>query len=127
MDARAIYRLLWGYSPEQLARGEADQLVKYLESSELDVRVLAFDNLRRITGVMLLYRPERKADQNRGSITKWKEKLKAGEIAYKALPSPFSERRPAEKPASATPDRPVVRPATPIPAPAPPAAEPPPE
>ncbi len=104
-SSKTIYRLLWGYSPEQLASNSAKDLVSLLESPEMDLRVLASDNLRRITGAQLLYRPERRPDENKVPITKWKERLKEGSIAYKALPAPVSEHKPAEKPAAAGGDK----------------------
>jgi hypothetical protein len=102
-QASAIYRLLWGYSPEQLADIGAAELVDLLESPDVDVHMLAADNLRRITGTMQNYRPEKRPDENRLSINKWKDRLKDGTIAYKFPPAPFMERVPlAEKPAAAT-------------------------
>ena len=95
--AESLYRLLWGYSPEQLARGEDQQLVKFLESPDMDIRVVTFDNLRRITGVLLLYRPERRVEQNKLAIQKWKERLKEGGIVYKVQPSPLPQRTPLER------------------------------
>ena len=51
--------MLWGYSIEQLQAGAAAQLVKYLDSEDLDFRVLSFWNLNRIAGARAhYYRPE---------------------------------------------------------------------
>ena len=58
VDSKELYRLLWGYSEEQLAQGAAGQLVKLLEHEQMDLRVLAFNNLVAITGVFGTYRPE---------------------------------------------------------------------
>jgi hypothetical protein len=96
-QGKAIYRLLWRYSPEQLADIGAAELVDFLESPDVDIRVLASDNLRRITGALNNYRPERRPDENKLSINKWKDRLKdtaAMPIAYKTEPSPFMERIP---------------------------------
>jgi len=92
-----LYRLLWNYSPEQLARGEAETLVKFLESPDMDIRVVTFDNLRRITGVLMLYRPERRVEQNKLAVQKWKERLKGGGIVYKVQPSPLPDRKPLDR------------------------------
>lgn len=92
-----LYRLLWNYSPEQLARGEAETLVKALESPDMDIRVVTFDNLRRITGALMLYRPERRVDQNKLAVQKWKERLKEGGIIYKVQPSPLPDRKPLDR------------------------------
>jgi hypothetical protein len=96
----AIYRLLWGYSIDQLADVGAAELVDLLESPDMDIRVLAADNLRRITGALQSYRPEKRPDENKLSINRWKGSLKAKAIVYKSEPAPFMDRFPlAEKPA----------------------------
>lgn len=97
MDASLLYRLLVGYSPEQLATDGAAELVDALEHPELDVRVLAFDNLWRITGAMFNYRPERKPDMNRTAVLRFRERLKDGSLVYKVAPSPLPERKPLGK------------------------------
>lgn len=97
MDAALLYRLLVGYSPEQLAADGANELIESLEHPELDVRVLAFDNLWRITGAMFNYRPERKPELNRTAVLRFRERLKEGSLAYKAIPSPLPERKPLTK------------------------------
>ena len=42
-EAPKLYRMLWGYSPQQLQGGDAEQLVKYLNEDSLYVRVMAFE------------------------------------------------------------------------------------
>src|SRR5678815_208753 len=74
--ADAIYRLLWGYSAYQLADIGAAELVDALEAPDVEIRVLASDNLRRITGAMGGYRPEKRVDENKAAIIKWKDRLK---------------------------------------------------
>jgi hypothetical protein len=69
--------------------------VKALESNETDVRVVALDSLRRITGLMLMYRPEKQLASNATSIQKWKEKLKDNLITNRLPPSPLNEYKPA--------------------------------
>ena len=50
-----LYRMLWGYSAEDVADGVMNKLVEYLNNDEwLDFRVLAFQNLHDITGKMLV-------------------------------------------------------------------------
>ena len=100
-QAKALYRLLWGYSREQLADIGSAELVDLLDSPDVDVRVLAIDNLRRITGTMQNYRPEKRPDENKLSINTWRGRLKGGTIDYKVEPAPFMERVPlTEKPAA---------------------------
>ena len=101
-QGKDIYRLLWGYSPEQLAETGGAQLVEYLESPDMDIRVLASENLKRITGSPQSYNPMKRPDENKLSINKWKERVKDGTIAYKTPPAPFMDRVPltVDKPAA---------------------------
>ncbi|MCO6454165.1 MAG: hypothetical protein J5I93_02515, partial [Pirellulaceae bacterium] len=81
--AAILYRLLWGFHPDQLQAGEAAKLVDYLEHPEMDVRVVAFQNLKWITGgVTLLYRPEAQVSDERSKLLRWRERLEAGEIRW---------------------------------------------
>ena len=59
----------------------------------MDVRVLAIDNLNRITGTMHLYNAAQSPEKSRPRILKWQDLLKAGTIAYTSAtkPSPFAE------------------------------------
>jgi hypothetical protein len=84
--ADELFRMLWGYSPDQLANGSAAQLVSYLEAEDLDTRVLAFENLYRITGAKLLYLPQAPITTRRSSVRRWEERLKSGEIVYRDPP-----------------------------------------
>lgn len=98
-DGRDLYRMLWGFSPDQLEKGAAAQLVKFLEHDQMDIRVLAFHNLVAITGAQEFYRPERSPTQMRAAIQNWKERLAKGGIAYKQLPSPIEGYKPIAQPA----------------------------
>jgi hypothetical protein len=79
-DAKLLYRMLWGYTADQLVGGEAQNLVDALNSESLDIRVLSFWNLQHITGVSLFYRPEYPEAKRRSSLTKWRERLNDGKI-----------------------------------------------
>ena len=48
-DGDELYRMLWGYSREDLVNGAAARLVDLLDNDTLAFRVLAFHNLRMIT------------------------------------------------------------------------------
>ena len=48
-DGSQLYRFLWGFSPQQLADGDAATLVE-AQRSAMDIRVLAYENLNRIVG-----------------------------------------------------------------------------
>jgi hypothetical protein len=93
-DAKDIYRLLWGFSEEQLAAGAAGQLVKFLESDQMDIRVLAHVNLVAVTGVPGFYRPERSPAQMKTAIQNWRDRKDKGQIVYKLPPSPLDVYRP---------------------------------
>jgi len=93
-DAIHIYRLLWGFTDEQLNAGAAAQLVKFLEHDQLDIRVLAHENLIAITGPLGYYRPERSVSQNKPAIQNWKDRQSKGGIVYKTAPTPLDDYKP---------------------------------
>lgn len=79
-DGEELYRMLWGYSDEDLAAGADKKLVSLLSHDSLDYRVLAFWNLREITGKGLNYRPEYTSARRQQSVRRWQERANAGEI-----------------------------------------------
>jgi hypothetical protein len=83
-DFEVLYRLLYGFSEQQLSAGAARDLVTWLRSSLMEVRILAFENLRRITGRNYLYRPERDPNQQRKPLQDWENALNRGEITYRS-------------------------------------------
>jgi hypothetical protein len=112
-DANDLYRMLWGYSEEQLPKGAAEQLVRYLESDQMDIRVLAYLNLTSITGASNFYRPERPPAQMKVAIQNWKDRRDKGAIAYRMPPSPLDTYKPMAAPAAelrgGTPGTPAPR------------------
>ena len=79
-DAKSLYRMLWGYTADQLKADEAGKLVDDLNHDSLDIRVVSFWNLQNITGMSLFYRPEYTVAKRKAAVTKWREKLNAGKI-----------------------------------------------
>ncbi|MBI1903863.1 MAG: hypothetical protein HYS13_22395 [Planctomycetia bacterium] len=80
-DGDELFRMLWGYSNEQLTmEGQAQKLVDYLEHPNLDFRVLAINCLRDITGTTGSYRLT--ATDQRSSVRSWKQKLDSGQIVH---------------------------------------------
>ncbi|HET6884281.1 MAG TPA: hypothetical protein VFI31_29280, partial [Pirellulales bacterium] len=79
-----LYRMLWGYTAEQLRDGAAAQLVEWLDAPELDFRVLSFWNLHHITGLGLYYQPADPEKQRRSAIQRWKQKLESGLLVPKS-------------------------------------------
>jgi hypothetical protein len=77
----ALYRMLWGYSPDQLEAGDAKRLVEYLSHDDLEFRVLGLWNLHQITGLFIAgYRPEWSEDKRRKGAAAWRQRLESGRI-----------------------------------------------
>lgn len=79
-DGDKLFRLLRGYSPQQLRDGAANQLVADLDNEAVDMRVLSFWNLHQITGEMNAYRADHTAARRKPAVQKWREQLEAGQI-----------------------------------------------
>ncbi len=102
-----LYRMLWGYTESDFANGEAAKLVAALDSESLAHRVLAFQVLKELTGLVLSYRPDMPANQRKAAIQRWKEKLDAGELRIGgAEPKPARPAPSAEPPAPTLPASP---------------------
>jgi hypothetical protein len=83
-----LYRMLWGYSNSGLNNnGEAAQLVKFLESEDLDFRVLSHWNLKKITGKGLTYQPHYSELKRKQLVKRWQKLLASGEIEHKIPPA----------------------------------------
>jgi len=85
-DAQPLYRMLWGYSSQQLADGGAEALVDALDHDSSDFRIAAIENLKAITGTPSLYLPYFSEAQRRVPVFRWREKLDQGQIQYAELP-----------------------------------------
>ncbi len=83
-DAQTLFRLLWGYSNEDLKRGEDAKLVDGLDNSSLDIRVLSFWNLQNITGSKLNYLAGEPTAARRTAVKAWKDRLRQGKIVTKS-------------------------------------------
>lgn len=66
-----LYELLWKFDSKELPAEAARQLVQYLDDPLLPSRVLAFQNLNRITGKGYYYRPEENEVERKASIQRW--------------------------------------------------------
>ncbi len=87
-EGKELYRMLWGYTNEQLQEGADREVVTYLEGDSLDLRVVAFDTLHRITGTTFLYRPDRSPKTQRVPIRKWRHAASEGKIRHRRPPRP---------------------------------------
>ncbi|HEY2147285.1 MAG TPA: hypothetical protein VGH32_05065, partial [Pirellulales bacterium] len=86
-DGDELYRMLWGFSKEEVAAGAAAKLIDYLDHDSMDMRVLAFYNLRQIVGAggpESYYRPEQPAAVRQQSIRRWRERFKEGLLGVKS-------------------------------------------
>lgn len=107
-DAAVLTRLIWGFSPEDLEKGGATQLVKHLKHEEMDVRVLTFLTLIDITGAQEFYRPEKKPELNAAAIRNWENRLEKGSITHKSPPTPLESYKPLPKGAGLEAPRPAA-------------------
>ncbi|MFV1967256.1 MAG: hypothetical protein ACC628_17650 [Pirellulaceae bacterium] len=96
-DSDDFFRMLWGYSAEQLESGEAENLVGFLEHNSMIARVLALENLRRITGKTLQFRPEETPGQERSKVARWRRDLEDGFVRYKNRPTAPGLSAPADE------------------------------
>ena len=94
-DAERVYRLLQGYNPEQLKSGSGKQLVDYLKHDSLRVRVLAINNLRRITSRTFGYHPHLPEARRRTPVREWEQAASGGTIVYLNPPADLPPRKPA--------------------------------
>jgi hypothetical protein len=86
-ESGELYTMLWGFNGAQLNEGAAENLVAFLSHPSLPQRVLAFENLKEITGgVTVLYRPNIPARQRTRRVREWADLLRAGRIVYKEPP-----------------------------------------
>ena len=83
-EGPALYRMLWGYTNKDLESGVDAQLVKCLDHETLAFRVLAFSNLRDITGKGHYYQPELATPARQQFVQRWRQSQEAGEIRSNA-------------------------------------------
>jgi len=83
----ALFRMLWGYTSQDLKRGADRELVAYLENEQLDFRLLAVWNLIHITGLGQTSRLEDPKENRWQVARRWKKRFQEGQIVPKA-PTP---------------------------------------
>jgi hypothetical protein len=79
-EGKELYRMLWGYTAEQLDAGEAKKLVGYLEHEGLPYRALSSLALKNATNLQIKYRPTDPPAGRKTAVKQWKDKLKEGKI-----------------------------------------------
>lgn len=82
-DGEAVLRMVVGFDDKQLAAGGDGTLVAALSDNRLLMRVLAIENLRRVTGSTYLYRPESQEKTRAKYVRQWRRQLDRGEIRHK--------------------------------------------
>jgi len=87
-DSDALYRMLWGYTNQDLEGGADKVLVEHLDHPALALRLLAFWNLKKITDYGLYYRPEQTAAKRQAAIMNWQERQADGKIRIKPATRP---------------------------------------
>ncbi|HEV2972328.1 MAG TPA: hypothetical protein VGY55_20300 [Pirellulales bacterium] len=83
-DGTELYRMLWGYSKDDLTVGAANKLVEYLDYDNLDFRVLSFYDLRTLSGKTKEYYPEATTTNRQAAVRRWRDQLKEGLLGPKA-------------------------------------------
>lgn len=78
-----LFRMLWGYSDEDIRQGILANLVEKLDDESLDCRVLAFYNLQQLTGKGFGYRPADREKTRQRAIRTWRERLASNELLPK--------------------------------------------
>ena len=87
--ADRLYRLLQGYSPGQLEQEAGVALVEQLSDPQMDIRMLAYLNLKWMTGRSQEYRANKLPAQQVPQIQGWRRLLKAGLVSYQQAPEPL--------------------------------------
>jgi hypothetical protein len=77
-----VFHLLRGYSSEQLKAGGAKELVDELANQSMAIRALSQENLKRITGKTLNFRPEYPPEKEKSKVLQWRKLLDDGQIDY---------------------------------------------
>ncbi len=86
-EADELYEMIRGYSIDQLGAtpqavqtGVLLKLINWLEHDRLEYRVLAFHNLKQLTGKSLLYQPAGSTSTRDRAVRTWRERLDGNEL-----------------------------------------------
>ena len=94
-QAAELYRMLLGYTDQQLAANSDETLVRGLDDELLAVRVLSYWNLKDITGKGEIYQPEANKARRQPSVRRWQQRLEAKEIHHQGA---AASRAPGKRP-----------------------------
>ena len=86
--AQTIYLLTWGYSAKDLtlttpAPTPSDDLIRWLQHEDIEVREMAFYHVYRLTGKKYDYRPNSSAGQRQSAVRRWQSQLNRDESLLK--------------------------------------------
>jgi hypothetical protein len=93
--ASDLYEMLCGYRPDQIGQtadqmklGAVATLINRLEDDSLDYRVLAWNDLREITGKQHMPNPAAPLAERTRNVRVWRARLEAGDLKPIAQPQP---------------------------------------
>lgn len=73
-DPSIVLRLLWGYNPDDARdRATSNQLVQWLDHDQLAVRLLAIDQIARLTGQTLRYKASMRVGERKAIKKQWEQ------------------------------------------------------
>lgn len=85
-QAKLMMEMLGGYNAKQLDAGDAAKLVRYLEHPNLELRILAIENLSKITGASSKFDAADSQISRMRSIKIWNSRLNNGRVKYSKEP-----------------------------------------
>lgn len=106
-DSKTLYRVLRGFTKDELLSGAAVELVDLMDNDSLDVRVLAYNTLRTsIPGSVptFNYRPEGTASNRQQPVRSFRNYVRDLPRVFEKS-TPPAERQPARPPADAESSR----------------------
>jgi len=88
--AESVHRLLWGYQLKDATdKLTSEQLITWMESSNIAVRELAYIYVSELTGRTYDYRPLAPANQRESSVKRWRNHLaREGALVEPPKPEP---------------------------------------
>jgi hypothetical protein len=109
-DGKTLYRVLRGFTKEELLSGAAVELVDLMDNDSLDIRVLAYNTLRTsIPGAVptFNYRPEGTASNRQQPVRSFRNYVRDLARVLEKSAGP-AERQPVRPPAEADAQRPSL-------------------
>ncbi len=79
-SAAAYYRMLWGYTADQLSAGEGRTIIESLDHQDPGVRVLAFWNFETLSGKRVDYRQVFDARKRKQMVQTWLQRYEDDEL-----------------------------------------------